>query len=142
MIFHHSCLDGTTRTGQETDCTVCRGLLLEAFRAPYVPPPEPAPAVKAWFKDPRALASLERVRDEPEIEMPGRAPLLAEHDVQSALEPIPAGEDYGLWVVSCSCGFFKSGQYRPGPTETTARTLMQSWTVYHQDHPDLPGDEA
>jgi hypothetical protein len=152
VIFHHYCLDGSNRTGQETDCEVCRVRLLEAFRAPYVLPPEPAPAPNgcpycAVSFNPDLAEHIRSVHPDRDVVRgvvhglpvsiapePGPGTV---HDTVSMIEPPPEGMVVGDWYVRCSCGFHRWGTYIK---HYIAENIVQSWITFHTNHPEERGD--
>lgn len=121
MIFKHTCLDGQDRTGQELDCTVCRALLLEAFRGQdrLV---DRRGAHPGWLGRPGAEA-------EPSPDPPG-------HTLATSLTMDPAGPG-GSWSVACSCDWVKSGHFHNSAPEAVnyIQHLIDRWVRTHRENP-------
>jgi len=141
MILKHICLDGEDRPGDEMDCTVCRALLLEAFRAS---PEAPDALEQARQRHPSGrLPHLSVPADSARTvdlyrEHPGRAtePFPqpdAKHITEHGVDPDP-DQPGGDWFARCTCGWSDTGHYaRDGMGERTADRLAKFKAQKHRE---------
>lgn len=109
IIIRHNCLAGSVRPGSALDCDACRDSLVSSFGEQAVT---------------EENISRETVPD-PE----------AFHHTTADTRPFQT-EPGGIWVVTCTCGWSRSGHYARAGGEPVALRLANLRGAEHEENPD------
>lgn len=127
IIVRHDCVKyGSGTPGSSLDCPPCwEALQQSAF-------PEGPDLPRMIVRNSRGGGNISRESVEPERDSGAVEPF---HYTSSKLHPFKT-KPGGVWIVTCACGWSKTGRYARDEGETAALRLAGLRAQEHEDNPE------